>query len=143
MSKNIVRVIKHVNSQLFGAYPTRVIWKNWKSTTEIYTNEFDVLCIKRCISRATCQEEKILGMTFPYNFVKVDTSANAWGRAIWLNRQSGYRKIDTYLLNLVSHDVWRQIATPFSSNKRYKQRRGSSYSNHSENNFKAPPTLWL
>ena len=60
--------------------------------------------MKHCVSRTTCQEEKRLGMTFPYNSVKVHTSAGACGIPIGLNRQIGYHKIDAHLLNLVSHD---------------------------------------
>ena len=50
MSKNIAHVIKHANFQLYRAYSTRVIWKNWQLKANEYTKEFDVLCIKRGVS---------------------------------------------------------------------------------------------
>ena len=37
-----------------------------------------------------------------------------------LNPQNEHLKIDAYLLNLVSHDFWRQIVTLFPSDKSFK-----------------------
>ena len=42
----------------------------------------------------------------------------------------------------MSHDFWRQIVTLFSPYKN-KIEAFFKYSNHSENNFKAPPSLWM
>ena len=48
-----------------------------------------------------------------------------------INLQNRYLKIDVHVLNLVSYDFWRQIVTLLP------------HSNHSKNNFKATPTLWM
>ena len=69
------------------------------------------------------------------------SSGHACFNVGWAFKQRLNLKTDVYLLNLVSHDFWRQIITLFSC----KSQIGtcSCHSNHSENNFKAPPSLWM
>ena len=69
------------------------------------------------------------------------SSGHACFNVGWAFKQPLNLKTDAYLLNLVSHDFWRQIITLFSC----KSQIGtcSCHSNHSENNFKAPPSLWM
>lgn len=43
-------VIKHAKFEYYKTDPAGVNWKNRQLTTNIYTNEFHLLYIKRCVS---------------------------------------------------------------------------------------------
>ena len=60
VSKSIVLMKKHCNSQFCRAYPDGVICKNWQLKKRHKKKVGPIIHQIMCVSKITCQEEKII-----------------------------------------------------------------------------------